>query len=93
MSRQPTKAERQYMDNVRELNCIVCRNEGLGMTPAAIHHTDGHTKPDAHLKVLPLCYFHHQGEYGTGLHSGRVEWERKFGTQAELLKQVERLLE
>jgi hypothetical protein len=34
---------------------------------------------------LPLCHAHHQGEYGTGFHSGKKVWEQKYGTEHELL--------
>ena len=92
--RTPTAKEKAWMNAIRELNCIVCRNEGLGATPAAIHHIDGKTKPDVHFKTLPICAIHHQtGGYGIALHAGRAEWEKRYGTQAELLEQVRGLIE
>lgn len=91
--RTPTAAEKRWMTQVAELNCIVCRNGGLGSTPAAIHHIDGRTKEGAHFKILPLCGIHHQtGGYGVALHQGRVAWENRYGTQKQLLKQVQELL-
>ena len=77
------------MARVAALGCVVCWREWQVMSPAAIHHTDGKTKPGAHLQVLPLCAQHHQhGGYGVALHAGRAEWERRYGTQAELLQWV-----
>ena len=88
--RQPTVAERRHMDAVAELGCVVCRREFGVFSPAAIHHTDGKTKPGAHFLVLPLCGAHHQtGGYGVAIHAGRVEWERRYGTQAELMAWIE----
>ena len=87
--RKPTAAEKAHMASVAALGCIVCRREWGVYSPAAIHHVDGKTKPGAHFKVLPLCSAHHQtGGYGIALHAGRAEWERWYGTQAELLEWV-----
>ena len=58
--RTPNKAEKQHMDRVSQLGCIVCRQQGKGRVPCEIHHVDGKTKPDAHFKVLPLCFEHHR---------------------------------
>ena len=72
----------------------MCVREGLGQSPAAIHHTDGKTKPEAHFKVLPLCAAHHQhGGYGVALHAGKAQFESRYGTEEELLQWVaERLV-
>ncbi|TKV21909.1 hypothetical protein FDX01_06260 [Citrobacter sp. wls613] len=35
-----TKAEQRHLDRVVALGCIVCRNEGLGESPAVIHDDD-----------------------------------------------------
>ena len=87
--RKPTVSEQRHMTAVAALGCCVCRRE-LGVhSPAAIHHTEGRTKPGAHMIVLPLCPTHHQtGGRGVALHAGRVEWERLHGTQADLLAWV-----
>jgi len=91
--RTPTKAEKEWMSKVADLGCIVCKHQFLIYSPAAIHHIDGKTKPDAHFKTLPLCPAHHQtGGYGVALHAGRAEWEKRYGTQAELLKHVRGLI-
>ena len=91
--RTPTTAERRHMAAVAALGCVVCRREFGVYSPAAIHHTDGKTKPGAHMRVLPLCGEHHQtGGYGVALHAGRVEWERLYGAQDELIEWVNRRL-
>ena len=33
-----TAAEQAYMDRVAALGCVVCRLQGLGPTPAQVHH-------------------------------------------------------
>jgi len=53
--RTPTTAERRHMAAVAALGCVVCRREFGVYSPAAIHHTDGKTKPGAHMKSLGLC--------------------------------------
>lgn len=96
MARNPNKKEQAHMDAVREIGCIICRNEGLGLTPAAVHHCDGHTKPGAHYKTLPLCYLHHQqgndcNEY-TSRHPYKKRFEQRYGSEYDLLVQVSVLL-
>ena len=87
--RRPNVAERYHMAAVAALGCVVCRREHGVYSPAAIHHTDGKTKPGAHLRVLPICGIHHQtGGYGVALHAGKAEWQRRYGTEAELLEWV-----
>jgi hypothetical protein len=81
-----TKSERDHMSKVAELGCIICG--GI----AAIHHAlTGRGGRKDHMKVLPLCYAHHQG--WAGIHTlGRKTWQAKFGSEQELLDKVEALL-
>ena len=95
--RQRNMEEANHISSVVDLGCIVCRNNGL-YTPAEIHHTEGKTKPNAHLKVLPLCFPHHRmGAQGKGndpvsRHPYKKLFEETYGTEEELLKQVDELL-
>lgn len=70
----------------------MCRNEGKGATPAQIHHIrdgQGVGQRASHFEVLPLCPAHHQsGGYGMAIHAGQDEWERRYGTERKLLKQI-----
>ena len=82
-----TKAEREHMARVKEMPCIICGN-----WPVDVHHAE--TKMGLrkdHMRVLPLCYLHHRGELGIGT-LGRKAWEKRFGTQRELLDKLERML-
>ncbi|MEE4247361.1 MAG: Ref family recombination enhancement nuclease [Kangiellaceae bacterium] len=94
--RNPTKAEKTHMDAVRALGCIVCRIEYGGYRDAAIHHCDGKTKPGAHMKVLPLCYEHHQGGSDSppfiSRHPYKARFEAAYGTEAELMERTAELL-
>jgi len=91
--RTPTATEKKWLSEISQLNCIVCKNMGLGESPADIHHIDGSRKENAHLKTIPICPPHHRtGGYGIALHAGRAEWEKRYGTQQQLLKQVQEII-
>lgn len=94
-----TKADKQHLARVASLGCIVCRNEGHGTTPpelTAIHHIragQGMGQRASHHETIPLCALHHQlGGYGIAIHAGQAEWERRFGTERQLLEQVREML-
>lgn len=91
--RTPTKAEKDWMDSIVKLGCIVCRLYHHCESPAAVHHIEGKTKHNAHFKTIPLCSLHHQhGGYGIALHAGKKAFSDKYGTEAELLEQVKQLV-
>lgn len=94
--RTPTKAEREWMDAARELGCIVCLLQYGQTPPAAIHHLDGKTKPDAHFKTIGLCYNHHQGGESEGdfisIHPWKKRFQDAYGREDELLEQVKQRL-
>jgi hypothetical protein len=85
-----TKDEKAYQDRVRELGCIICER------PASIHHIrDGIGKGQkaSEYDVLPLCPDHHQhGGYGVAFHAGKRVWQEVFGTERDLLEEVQRRL-
>ena len=58
-SKPPNKKEKEHMDKVQQLGCIVCKLERGIYSPAEIHHIVGKTKR-SHMRVLPLCYRHHR---------------------------------
>lgn len=94
VGRTPTKEEREWMNTIQQLGCIVCRVHFNAETPAEIHHLSGKTDEDAHFKTIPLCHPHHRGGSGTGpflsRHPYKRRWEERFGTEEELwLKVVE----
>ena len=72
--RNPTVKEKKHMDKVQQLGCIVCHLSGMESVPAEIHHIEGKTKQNAHLKVLPLCYEHHRMGVKTDLFVSRHPW-------------------
>ena len=88
----PTAEERRYRNRVAGLGCLIC-----GM-PANLHHVRqgvGMGQKAADIGgLLPLCHIHHQnGGHGVAFHAGKKTWQAKYGTEEELLKEVERRLE
>jgi len=90
-----TKAEKKWWGRVAELGCIACLKDGIHNEYVSIHHTDGRTKPGAHMRVLALCGPHHQtgGESAPAIHPYKARFEAKYGTQTELLSWTKELLE
>lgn len=86
------KAEREHLSRVAALGCIVCRNLGYGETPAEIHHIrtgQGVAQRASNYSSIPLCHPHHRtGGHGVAVHAGKQTWEKNFGTELELLEQV-----
>jgi len=86
------KSERDHLQLVAELGCVVCRNLGYGSSPAEIHHLRkgcGIGQRASNSRVIPLCPPHHRtGGYGVAIHAGRKMWEEIYGTEESLLLQV-----
>ena len=62
-------AEKQHMNRVAELGCILCKHLDYGSTPAHLHHIregQGMSQRASNFLVVPLCPEHHQG--GSGIH-------------------------
>lgn len=78
-----TKAEREHMAKVKLQPCIIC-----GCGPVDVHHAGtGMGGRKNHMKVLPLCQFHHTGV--KGIHKiGRRNWQELYGTETELLAKL-----
>ena len=74
------------------IGCIVCSKEGHGYSAPEIHHLRngqgvGQRSDDDH--AIPLCSLHHRlGGYGVAFHAGRVAFESRYGTELELLAEV-----
>lgn len=87
-----TKAERQHLSRVAELGCIICQR------PAEIHHIRagvGMGKRSSHFNVIGLCPEHHRGldhPATASIHLDKRRFIELYGTEAELLDKVSRLL-
>ena len=91
-SHSPTKEERDWMDAIRQMGCIVCLQEWDVITPAEIHHIAGKTKKYSHLLTIPLCYHHHRSgednERFTSRHPFKRRFEERYGYENHLYHDV-----
>lgn len=80
------------MDAICQLGCIVCRNEGVSSGPASPHHLLDTGRRINHFHTIPLCHRHHQEGSNTpawvSRHPWRAEFEKRYGSELELLAQV-----
>ena len=87
--------ESRHMQRVADIGCIVCLNEFGEASPAEVHHIGSGTmgKRASNYETIPLCPAHHRlGGYGVAVHAGRKEWEKRYGTEKELMEQVRGIL-
>jgi len=88
--------EKRHYDRLSQLGCIVCLNIGYGYSAPHVHHIRhgaGMAQRSHYSSAIPLCPNHHQhGGYGVALHAGIKEFEKRYGTEVELLEQVKQLL-
>ena len=88
--------DRKHLGRVAALGCQVCNNLGFPDSPCEIHHLRsgmGMGQRSKHDRAIGLCHAHHRtGGYGVAIHAGQKEFERKYGTELELLDQVNQLL-
>jgi hypothetical protein len=75
------KPNPKYLARVRELPCCICEAFGLmQIGPSYSHHVfsdrfGSDKTPD--ICAIPLCYAHHQGQFG--IHADKSSWEQEFG--------------
>jgi len=85
------KQNKVRLERVAALGCILCGR------PAEIHHLrggQGMAQRADDKEVIPLCSEHHRdGGRGTAIHAGRESFEARFGTERELLEEVNWRLE
>jgi len=90
------KDERKHYEKLSQVGCIVCRNLGFGYSAPHIHHIRhgvGLGERSHWSLAIPLCPLHHQhGGHGVALHAGQKTFEKKYGTELELLHQTLELI-
>lgn len=96
--RTPNKQEREWLSLVAQIPCVVCLSRLNVESPAEIHHTDGKTKPNAHLKILPLCAKHHRHadpdhQWVSRHGDGKAAFEAAYGPENALLSMTGELVE
>lgn len=84
------KDEKQHYNRLAAFGCCVCHRMGFGKSMAEIHHirtTAGAGQKSHWSTAIPLCPMHHRnGGYGIAYHAGRKEFEKRYGTEVELLE-------
>ena len=92
--KRPNLAERKWMQQVADYGCVACEIDGL-TRPAEIHHIRKHTgmglRP-SHFDTIPLCSGCHRTNK-ISVHLGKREFERRYGTEQEILEKVNREIE
>lgn len=77
---------------LQEHGCIICVKEGRGKSPSDMHHIlkAGRRVDDFH--TIPLCFYHHRsGENNldyVSRHPWRREFEKRYGTEWDLFRQL-----
>ncbi|MFD0707505.1 hypothetical protein C6H64_07110 [Photorhabdus luminescens] len=89
------KSEKQWLSNVILLGCISCRNMGLGVILAEIHHVravQDMAQRAAHFSIL-LHPRYHRAFASHGLSCAPKTWQAIHSMATELLPQVKREVE
>ena len=91
-----TKAEKDFHSDVRELGCIVCLLHLHVHSECDVHHILSGTKRKGEMFVLGLCPSHHRSELNNAVvvsrHHWKAEFERRYGTEAQLLERTQALV-
>jgi hypothetical protein len=94
---KPKKAELALFAKLQAIGCLCCRKAGSGYRAPDIHHVLSGGRRIGHSAVLPLCPEHHRYPsngtvVGPSLADGSKLFEAHWGTQRELLAEVNELL-
>ena len=93
-SHTPNREEKEWMDLITQIGCIVCLMQWDVQTPAEVHHIEGKTEPGSHLKTIPLCYAHHRAGKDTpawvSRHPYKAKFEERYGTEEELYERTKK---
>lgn len=87
-----TKSQRAFHEYIRDAGCVVCMIFHHVHSPCDIHHilSGGRRMGEDH--VLGLCPIHHRSgrndEQAVSRHPWLSEFQRRYGTEMELLAMV-----
>lgn len=102
-----TKSEKAHLDAVKRIGCLACIKLGMPMQcgPTEAHHTLSGGRRRGHAFVIPLGQWHHRAvtwhsfnahqmteTFGPSLAKGSKPFHEAFGSDNELLAEVERLM-
>tara|TARA_A100001011_G_C14055605_1_gene733841 strand:+ start:327 stop:656 length:330 start_codon:yes stop_codon:yes gene_type:complete len=92
-----TKAEKKRLQTIAEMPCYACFQDGVE-TQSEVHHIrslkrgSGMGLRPSHFDTIPLCSGHHRTNK-ISVHLGKIEFEKRYGTQLEILEKVNREIE
>lgn len=92
----PTAAESVWMAAVAQLGCIVCRRQGRGFVPCAVHHIIEGQRRLGHMFTIGLCDpGHHQNSPDPeqiSRHPNKARFTAAYGSEYELLEFTQAIL-
>ena len=92
--KRPNKIERERLKIISEMPCYACFIDGKEVS-SEVHHIRKHTgmglRP-SHFDTIPLCSGCHRTNK-ISVHLGKREFERRYGTEQEILEKVNREIE
>jgi hypothetical protein len=93
-----TKLERDWMNAITQIGCIVCLLwEGVPGTPGAVHHILRGGRRISHLDTICLCDpGHHQNSptpSKVSRHPNKAAFEKRYATEEYLLWRTRQLVE
>lgn len=100
MPMKANKQEKEYMERVRALGCVVGFFHGRAECSPKIevHHPTGAGMglKANHYDTIPLCFNHHSAQtplsFGSAVHKGNKSFEERYGTQREMVRWVRKSL-
>jgi hypothetical protein len=92
-----TKSDQRRFDKLHKLGCICCLKAGSGYRAPDIHHVLSGGRRIGNKATLPLCPEHHRipsngTVVGPSLADGSKPFHAAFGTDDELLAEVNKLI-
>ena len=94
---KPNKLERERLATIGNMPCYACFIDGLEMQ-SEVHHIrslkrgSGMGLRPSHFDTIPLCSGHHRTNK-ISVHLGKREFEKRYGTELEILEKVNREIE
>ena len=86
----------KWFNQLQDIGCIVCYNEGKPRVPADIHQILKNSRRVDHLHTIPLCFHHHREGSNNGRwvsrHPWKKEFEKRYGDEWDLFKQVKQII-
>ncbi len=95
--KRPTKLEKERLQAVADLPCYACFQDGFE-NQSEVHHIrslkrgSGMGLRPSHFDTIPLCSGHHRTNK-ISVHLGKKEFEKRYGTEQEILEKTNREIE